>query len=151
MCGNFRNCSTGNFAHYHGVKLQRGKQLLIALIILHFQLFVRSWFRVAKLSVYSEFSGVICHPENGRRITSTSFNPLIFLILFLFSICLIKLPVTSPFLKFHVRESKTVLDGFHAMNSRFQVPNSLSVELRNGPDNNDSNNGNEHVGMQKRC
>ena len=24
-------------------------------------------------------------------------------------------------------------------------------ELRNGPDKNDSNNGNEHVGMQKRC
>ena len=23
--------------------------------------------------------------------------------------------------------------------------------LRNGPDKNDSNNGNEHVGMQKRC
>ena len=24
-------------------------------------------------------------------------------------------------------------------------------QLRNGPDKNDSNNGNEHVGMQKRC
>ena len=33
MCGNFRNFSTENFAHYHGVKLQRGKQLLITLII----------------------------------------------------------------------------------------------------------------------
>ena len=105
------------------VKLQRGKQLLITLIILYFQLFVRSRFRVAKLSVYSKFGGVICHPENGRRITSTSFNPLIFLILFLFSICLIKLSVTSPFLKFHVRESKIVLDGFHVMNSGFQVLN----------------------------
>ena len=27
----------------------------------------------------------------------------------------------------------------------------LTVPLRNGPDKNDSNNGNEHVGMQKRC
>ena len=135
------------------MKLQRGKQLLITLIISYFQRFVRSRLRVAKLSFYSKFGGVICHPENGRRITLTSFNPLIFLILFLFSICLIKLSVTSPFLKFHVRESKTVLDGFHVMNSRFQVPNSgsLSVELRNGPDKNDSNNGDEHVGMQKRC
>ena len=25
------------------------------------------------------------------------------------------------------------------------------LDLRNGPDKNDSNNGNEHVGMQKRC
>ena len=25
------------------------------------------------------------------------------------------------------------------------------VYLRNGPDKNDSNNGNEHVGLQKRC
>ena len=25
------------------------------------------------------------------------------------------------------------------------------IVLRNGPDKNDSNNGNEHVGMQKRC
>ena len=25
------------------------------------------------------------------------------------------------------------------------------TQLRNGPDKNDSNNGNEHVGMQKRC
>ena len=25
------------------------------------------------------------------------------------------------------------------------------LRLRNGPDKNDSNNGNEHVGMQKRC
>ena len=27
----------------------------------------------------------------------------------------------------------------------------LQKKLRNGPDKNDSNNGNEHVGMQKRC
>ena len=26
-----------------------------------------------------------------------------------------------------------------------------SVDLRNGPEKNDSNNGNEHVGMQKGC
>ena len=25
------------------------------------------------------------------------------------------------------------------------------MQLRNGPDKNDSNNGNEHLGMQKRC
>ena len=25
------------------------------------------------------------------------------------------------------------------------------MQLRNGPDKNDSNNGNKHVGMQKRC
>ena len=31
----------------------------------------------------------------------------------------------------------------------FQTP--LGEGLRNGPDKNDSNNGNEHVGMQKRC
>ena len=29
--------------------------------------------------------------------------------------------------------------------------NCFDQNLRNGPDNNDSNNGNEHVGMQKRC
>ena len=27
----------------------------------------------------------------------------------------------------------------------------LPSSLRNGPDKNDSNNGNKHVGMQKRC
>ena len=30
-------------------------------------------------------------------------------------------------------------------------PQFNTCSLRNGPDKNDSNNGNEHVGMQKRC
>ena len=37
---------------------------------------------------------------------------------------------------------------------RFSVKKSEScclINLRNGPDKKNSNNGNEHVGMQKRC
>ena len=33
----------------------------------------------------------------------------------------------------------------------FNQSTSLKRYLRNGPDKDDSNNGNEHVGMQKRC
>ena len=46
----------------------------------------------------------------------------------------------------------------HAMTAKKSAKKRLHVHkfcfaalLRNGPDKNDSNNGNEHVGMQKRC
>ena len=37
------------------------------------------------------------------------------------------------------------------MRERGQIIVEIDLLLRNGPDKNDSNNGNEHVGMQKRC
>ena len=36
-------------------------------------------------------------------------------------------------------------------NNKQQKKDTCTVWLRNGPEKNDSNNGNEHVGMQKRC
>ena len=36
-------------------------------------------------------------------------------------------------------------------NSMDHVKKNKTLVLRNGPDKNDSNNDNEHVGMQKRC
>ena len=37
------------------------------------------------------------------------------------------------------------------LDKSFSAPTAEDRILRNGPDKNDSNNGNEHVGMQKRC
>ena len=47
------------------------------------------------------------------------------------------------------KSSKASIESRKSMNTEEAM---LTVNvLRNGPDKNDSNNGNEHVGMQKRC
>ena len=53
----------------------------------------------------------------------------------------------DPFLSLLIRMINKVI-GFSCIRFTAIIP---ACNLRNGPDKNDSNNGNEHVGMQKRC